>query len=130
LAKSRAFVVFGASMVASMVYGNRKNGRVEFDPGIPAWIMADDGRWRRDCVMADVSQYGARLIVKNGTAGLDLYDFLLMLTENGRVSRRCRMVRNNGTEIGVRFVGVQADPNDPVTAGLVRRLAPAEPSPP
>ena len=113
-----------------MAFGNRKNGRVEFNPGIPTWIVATDGSWRRDCVMVDVSQYGARLVVKDGIAGLDLYDFLLLLTENGKVSRRCRLARKNGGEIGVRFVGIHADPHDPAVEGVVRPPAPAEQLPP
>jgi len=39
-----------------MAYGDRKSGRVDFERGIPVYMMAIDGTWRRDCKMIDVSQ--------------------------------------------------------------------------
>jgi len=43
-----------------MAYGDRKSARVDFERGIPAYMMGIDGTWRRDCLMIDVSQTGAR----------------------------------------------------------------------
>jgi len=57
-----------------MVYGNRKNERVSFEHGIPVHIMGIDGTWRRDCMMLDVSQTGARLRVEESLEGLNLKD--------------------------------------------------------
>jgi hypothetical protein len=47
-----------------MIYGNRKNERVSFERGIPVHIMGIDGTWRRDCMILDVSQTGARLQIE------------------------------------------------------------------
>jgi hypothetical protein len=47
-----------------MAYGDRKSGRVNFERGIPVYMMGIDGTWRRDCKMIDVSQTGARLIIE------------------------------------------------------------------
>lgn len=87
-----------------MSYGNRRHDRVAFDRGINAMIVAIDGAWRRECMLADISQGGARLNVKGGFGGLDLSEFYLMLSPTGRVYRKCQLVRTSGTEIGVRFL--------------------------
>jgi hypothetical protein len=58
-----------------MVYGDRKTGRVSFEHGIHVFIMGIDGTWRRDCVMVDVSQTGARLRVEGSLQGLNLKEF-------------------------------------------------------
>ena len=47
-----------------MAYGDRKSERVDFDRGIPVCMMGIDGTWRRDCMMIDVSQTGARLLIE------------------------------------------------------------------
>jgi hypothetical protein len=47
-----------------MAFGARKSARVDFDKGIHVYIMGIDGTWRRDCLMVDVSQTGARLSVE------------------------------------------------------------------
>ena len=44
--------------------GERQKGdRVAFERGINAHMMGIDGTWRRDCMMEDVSETGARLTV-------------------------------------------------------------------
>ena len=55
-----------------MAFGDRKSERVDFERGIHAYIMWIDGTWRRDCMMVDVSQTGARLRVEGSLEGLDL----------------------------------------------------------
>jgi hypothetical protein len=87
-----------------MAYGARKSGRVNFERGIPAYIMGIDGTWRRDCIMLDISQSGARLCVEEGFDGLDLREFFLLLSSTGLAFRRCQLVRIAGDEIGVRFL--------------------------
>ena len=47
-----------------MAYGDRKSERVDFERGIHVHIMGIDGTWRRDCMMIDVSQTGARLRIE------------------------------------------------------------------
>lgn len=112
-----------------MAYAKRRNGRVEFDPAIPVRLSAPDGAWRRDGVMADVSQGGARLVVDGDICGLDMSDFLLILTENGRVHRRCRLVHVNGRELGIRFMWLNG-PQQEEPKMRLRAPAPAAPSPP
>jgi hypothetical protein len=87
-----------------MAYGSRKSERVNFDRGIPTYIMAIDGTWRRDCTMLDISQSGARLSVDGRFETLDLKEFFLLLSSTGLAFRRCQLVRVAGDEIGVRFL--------------------------
>ena len=87
-----------------MAFGNRKYERVDFESGIHVYIMGIDGTWRRDCLMNDVSQAGARLSVEGSLEGLDLQEFFLLLSSTGLAYRRCRMVRVAGDQIGVEFL--------------------------
>jgi PilZ domain len=87
-----------------MAFGNRQSERVEFERGIRVHIMGIDGTWRRNCMMADVSQTGARLSVEGSLDGLDLKEFFLLLSSTGLADRRCRMVRLAGEQIGVEFL--------------------------
>lgn len=87
-----------------MAYGSRKSERVDFEDGIQVYIMGIDGTWRRECVMIDVSQTGARLCVEGSVEGLDLKEFFLLLSSTGLAYRRCRLVRVAGDQIGVEFL--------------------------
>jgi hypothetical protein len=87
-----------------MAYGDRKSERVDFDRGIPVYLMAIDGTWRRDSMMIDVSQTGARLLIEGSLEGLDLKEFFLLLSSTGLAYRRCRLVRVAGDQIGVEFL--------------------------
>ena len=87
-----------------MAYGDRKSDRVDFEHGIPVYIMGIDGTWRRNTTMIDVSQTGARLCVEGSLEGLDLKEFFLLLSSTGLAYRRCKMVRLAGDQIGVEFL--------------------------
>src|ERR1700710_434829 len=87
-----------------MGYGGRKSERVDFDQGIPVYIMGIDGTWRRDCVMIDVSQTGARLVIEGSLEGLDLKEFFLLLSSTGLAYRRCQLIRVDGDQIGIQFL--------------------------
>ena len=87
-----------------MAYGDRKSERVDFERGIHVYIMGIDGTWRRDCMMIDVSQTGARLRVEGSFEGLDLREFFLLLSSTGLAYRRCKMVRVAGDQIGIAFL--------------------------
>jgi PilZ domain len=87
-----------------MASGKRGSERVDFERGIRVRIMGIDGTWRRDCMMIDVSQTGARLRVEGSLDGLDLKEFFLLLSSTGLAYRRCRMVRLAGDQIGVEFL--------------------------
>ena len=102
-----------------MAYGDRKSGRVDFERGILVYIMGIDGTWRRDCMMIDVSQTGARLRIEGSLEGLDLKEFFLLLSSRGLAFRRCRLVRIAGDQIGVQFLvrdktnkSLKPQPND------------------
>jgi len=87
-----------------MAYGDRKSERVNFDRGVPVFMMGIDGTWRRGCKLVDVSQTGARLRVEGSLEGLDLKEFFLLLSSTGLAYRRCQLVRLAGDEIGVEFL--------------------------
>ena len=87
-----------------MAYGDRKSERVDFERGIQVYLAGIDGTWRRDCLMVDVSQTGARLCVEESLDGLDLTEFFLLLSSTGLAYRRCRTIRLDGDQIGVAFV--------------------------
>src|SRR5712672_3928701 len=87
-----------------MAFGDRKSERVDFERGIHVYIMGIDGTWRRDCMMIDASQTGARLSFEGSLEGLDLKEFFLLLSSTGLAYRRCRMVRLAGDQIGIEFL--------------------------
>lgn len=82
----------------------RKGERVVFERGIPAHMMAIDGTWRRECVMEDVSETGAKLSVEGSVEGLNLKEFFLLLSSTGLAYRRCELAWVNGDQIGVNFL--------------------------
>jgi len=66
----------------------RNDGRVRFERGIPAFMMAIDGTWRRNCIMEDVSEVGAKLTVEGSVEGLHLKEIAKRLAqENGWPAR-------------------------------------------
>jgi hypothetical protein len=88
-----------------MASGERRNdGRVTFERGIPAFMMAIDGTWRRNCMMEDVSEAGAKLTVEGSVEGLHLKEFFLLLSSTGLAYRRCELSWVNGDQIGVSFI--------------------------
>ena len=102
-----------------MAYGARKSERVDFERGIHVYMMGIDGTWRRDCMMIDVSQTGARLCVEGSLEGLDLKEFFLLLSSTGLAYRRCRMVRLAGNQIGVKFLRPDRNAGKKVSARKV-----------
>lgn len=83
---------------------NRKRNRVEFSNGIPVQIVGIDGTWRRDCLMQDVGQAGAKLIHDQPFEGLNLKEFFLLLSSTGLAFRRCELAWVNGSQMGIRFL--------------------------
>ena len=78
--------------------------RVNFSRGYDVCIMAIDGTWRRECVMEDVSETGAKLTVEGSVEGLHLKEFFLLLSSTGLAYRRCELAWVNGDQIGVNFL--------------------------
>jgi hypothetical protein len=87
-----------------MVAERNRDGRVTFVRGIRAHIMAIDGTWRRECMMDDVSEFGAKLSVESSVEGLNLKEFFLLLSSSGLAYRRCELGWVNGEQIGVSFL--------------------------
>jgi hypothetical protein len=82
----------------------RADRRVVFERGHPAQMMAIDGTWRRDCILEDVSDGGAKLTVEGSVKGLHLKEFFLLLSSTGLAYRRCQLAWVNGGQIGVTFL--------------------------
>ena len=80
--------------------------RVVFSKGFDVNMMAIDGTWRRACILKDVSQSGASLIMQDTIEGLNLKEFFLVLSTSGLADRRCELAWVNGDEIGVNFLVV------------------------
>ena len=58
----------------------RKAKRVVFERGFAANMMAIDGTWRRDCMMEDAPNGGAKLTVEGPLEGLHLKEYFLLLS--------------------------------------------------
>ena len=97
----------------------RRGDRVTFERGIPAHMMGIDGTWRRNCVMEDVCEMGAKLTVDGSVEGLHLKEFFLLLSSTGLAYRRCELSWVNGDQIGVNFL----KPGDKKKAAAKRAAA-------
>jgi hypothetical protein len=65
------------------------------------WIDAADGSVVAECKLLNMSETGAKLLLG---APKELPDsFILRLSKDGRVARKCRLAWNSGNEIGVAF---------------------------
>jgi hypothetical protein len=84
---------------------------VSFEHGIDVYLMAIDGTWRRDCVMQEASDSGAKLLVRGSIEGLNLKEFFLLLSSTGLAYRRCKLSWVNGEQIGAKFVKRAAKKN-------------------
>jgi len=87
-----------------MASERRSGERVVFERGFAAHMMGIDGTWRRNCVMEDVSETGAKLTVEGSVEGLNLKEFFLLLSSTGLAYRRCELSWVNGDQIGVHFL--------------------------
>jgi hypothetical protein len=69
----------------------------------PAWIQPGAGPQRRECMVLDISDGGARLTAP-GSATLPK-EFWLIFSRDGSRRRRCRLVWRANGEIGVAYLG-------------------------
>jgi hypothetical protein len=81
-----------------------KGEHVSFERGINAHMMGIDGTWRRNCIMEEISETGARLSVEGSVEGLNLKEFFLLLSSTGLAYRRCELDWVNGDQVGARFL--------------------------
>ena len=87
-----------------MVSERRKGERVVFERGINAHMMGIDGTWRRECIVEDISETGAKLSIEGSIEGLNLKEFFLLLSSTGLAYRRCELAWVNGDQVGVNFL--------------------------
>lgn len=87
-----------------MATERRKGERVTFERGFPAHMMGIDGTWRRNCLVEDISETGAKMTVEGSVEGLNLKEFFLLLSSTGLAYRRCELSWVNGEQIGVGFL--------------------------
>ncbi len=87
-----------------MASERRRGERVVFERGFGAHMMGIDGTWRRDCLVEDISETGAKLTVEGSVTGLALKEFFLLLSSTGLAYRRCELSWVNGEQIGVNFL--------------------------
>jgi hypothetical protein len=73
-----------------------------------AWIVPAPKHAAQECMLADFSDTGARIHRPNEFEIPD--DFVLLLTADGRLGRRCRVVWRTMAYIGVQFVRAAATP--------------------
>lgn len=66
-------------------------------------IDASSDRPIGECTIVNVSASGARLLLESPDEAPA--SFVLVLSKNGRVRRRCELSWQEGANIGVRFVG-------------------------
>jgi hypothetical protein len=78
----------------------RKKRRLIFERR--AWIEPGNGAPVELCIIENLSETGAKLVLRTGKR-LPSY-FILRLSEDGRVARKCRVAWQSGNESGVEFV--------------------------
>ncbi|MBS4005798.1 MAG: PilZ domain-containing protein, partial [Afipia sp.] len=66
-----------------MATERRVGDRVVFERGFAAHLMGIDGTWRRNCLVEDISETGAKLTVEGSVEGLNLKEFFLLLSSTG-----------------------------------------------
>jgi hypothetical protein len=77
----------------------RKHPRRQFH--YSAQIFTDPKAPALTCMIADISQSGARLVLENDKQLPDR--FMLLLSSNGGARRRCRVVWRTAETVGVEF---------------------------
>ncbi len=87
-----------------MAAERQRGERVVFERGFAAHLMGIDGTWRRNCLVEDISETGAKLTVEGSVEGLNLKEFFLLLSSTGLAYRRCELAWVNGEQIGATFL--------------------------
>lgn len=83
----------------------RSNKRVTLDHKIRCTAMAADGTWSVQGRLEDVSETGGKFSAHGKVDGrIRREEFFLVLTNDGKVSRRCTIVWENNYSFGLRFV--------------------------
>jgi hypothetical protein len=71
-----------------------------------AWVSLSGERSPVECMVADISETGAKIVV---TLNIEIpQEFDLLLTPDGAVRRRCGVVWQSRDQIGLTFIGRKA----------------------
>jgi hypothetical protein len=73
------------------------------------WIDLSNGAPVIECALGNMSDTGAKLIVPDAVGELP-NEFILVLAEDGRVARKCRLAWKDRDEIGVEFTARRLSP--------------------
>jgi hypothetical protein len=87
-----------------MAEERQTDSHVTFESAVPVQIMAIDGTWRRPCILKQVSETEATLVIEGSVEGLSLTEFFLLLSSTGLAYRRCDLGWINGDQMGVNFL--------------------------
>lgn len=82
----------------SMFHERRASARRVVDS--PGSIVPNAGEMPQDCVVADISDGGARLVAQTNVPD----DFVLIINDGSDVRHTCRVVWRLDDEVGVEFV--------------------------
>lgn len=63
-----------------------------------------EGPWRRPCILKQVSETEAALVIAGSVEGLSLKEFFLLLSSTGLAYRRCELGWINGEQMGINFL--------------------------
>lgn len=83
----------------------QKRSMVRRDARYGVWIAYGDDRTLVPCTLLDVSENGASLMLPGNEDVPD--EFVLLLSEGGRVRRQCRVTWRRKDKVGVEFVLAQ-----------------------
>ena len=100
----RRYIASSCAIVFSMQGGKRTTTRWTADR--TCWISVANGAPPVECHIREISELGAKLIHKSPAEIPD--DFVLNLTEDGKVRRKCKVISRAETEIDVTFSGRDA----------------------
>lgn len=79
--------------------------RVGFDQSLNSTIIAADGTWALETRVEDISDKGAKLHIFSAiNPRMKTDEFFLVMTRNGTVKRRSKLVWEKAGRIGVTFV--------------------------
>lgn len=101
--------------------GPEKRGHKRQDLTYRAHVMSVDEVNSAPCVVIDISEVGARLLVENSRIVQD--EFILVLAGNRRVLRACKLVWRVDDEIGAVFKDVELTNVITEAKKLLRRSA-------
>lgn len=83
----------------------RSNRRVTFDHRLGCTAVAADGTWSIPGRLDDISETGAKFTTPGKVDDRIRRDeFFLVLTNDGKVNRRCKIVWENSLSFGLRFI--------------------------